>query len=131
FMAIDEQQRAVLAELQPLVRTLLGPALDRFYHTARRTPETAAFFRDDQHMAHAKRAQESHWTRIATGTFDQDFHASVRRIGAVHARIGLEPRWYIGAYGLVLENLIAGIARHLSPWRRLLSLFRGPSAADA
>ncbi|MDX5985445.1 globin-coupled sensor protein [Sphingomonas echinoides] len=131
FMAIDETQRAVLAELQPLVRTLLSPALDRFYHSARRTPETAAFFRDDQHMAHAKRAQESHWLRIATGAFDQEFHASVRRIGAIHAHIGLEPRWYIGAYGLVLENLIRGIARHLSPWRRLLSFFRGPSAADA
>jgi methyl-accepting chemotaxis protein len=131
FMSIDERQRMILAELQPVVRALLGPALDRFYDTARKTPETAAFFRDDQHMAHAKRAQESHWMRIATGAFDQDFHASVRRIGAVHAHIGLEPRWYIGAYGLVLENLIRGIGRHLSPWRRLLTLFRGPSAADA
>lgn len=131
FMSFDEQQRMILAELQPLIGTLLDPALDRFYEAARKTPETATFFRDDRHMAHAKRAQQSHWMRVAAGTFDQDFHASVRRIGAVHAHIGLEPRWYIGGYGLVLENLIRGIGRHLSPWRRLLSLFRGPSAAEA
>ena len=29
----------------------------------------------------------------------------VRTIGMVHNRIGLEPRWYIGGYALVLSHL--------------------------
>jgi methyl-accepting chemotaxis protein len=131
FMGIDDDQRKALAATKPLVSSLIGRGLDRFYVTTRQTPETAKFFRDDAHMGKAKSAQEVHWLRIASGTFDEDFYSSVRRIGAVHARIGLEPRWYVGAYALVLEDLLRGVARRFSPWRRMLDLFRTPSATEA
>jgi methyl-accepting chemotaxis protein len=131
FMAFDDAQRAKLAGLQPFVRKIIGGALDRFYAQARITPATSVFFNDDAHMTRASAAQKAHWLRIAGARFDDEFYASVRRIGSVHARIGLEPRWYIGAYALVLEELLKGIARQHSPFRRLLSLFRISSARDA
>ncbi|MEG3175088.1 globin-coupled sensor protein [Sphingomonas sp. RB3P16] len=131
FMAIDQAQRVTLAAIKPKIGGLLGPALDRFYASARATPEVAKFFRDDAHMQRAKSAQEAHWRRISSGAFDDEFYSSVRRIGAIHAKIGLEPRWYVGAYALVLENLIRGIAKQYSPWRRLWTLFRAPTAASA
>jgi methyl-accepting chemotaxis protein len=131
FMAFDDAQRAKLAGLQPFVRKIIGGALDRFYAQARITPATSVFFNDDAHMTRASAAQKAHWLRIAGARFDDEFYASVRRIGSVHARLGLEPRWYIGAYALVLEELLKGIARQHSPFRRLLSLFRISSARDA
>jgi methyl-accepting chemotaxis protein len=131
FMAFDDAQRAKLAGLQPFVRKIIGGALDRFYAQARITPATSVFFNDDAHMTRASAAQKAHWLRIAGARFDDEFYASVRRIGSVHARIGLEPRWYIGAYALVLEDLLKGIARQHSPFRRFLSLFRISSARDA
>ncbi|CAH0356147.1 MAG: protoglobin domain-containing protein [Sphingobium sp.] len=131
FMEIDERQQATIASVRPLVKSLIGRALDRFYARASMQAETARHFRDPKHMASAKVKQEAHWMSIASGRFDESFYTSVRRIGTVHARIGLEPRWYIGAYALVLEDLIAGIGRHYRPWRRALSLFRMPSATQA
>jgi methyl-accepting chemotaxis protein len=131
FIAFDDAQRSRLASLQPLLRKILGGALDRFYAQARVTPATGTFFRDDAHMVQAKAAQQAHWLRIAEGRFDEGYYSSARRIGAAHARIGLEPRWYIGGYALVLEELLKGIARQHSPLRRLLSLFRISSARDA
>lgn len=56
------------------------------------------------------------------GRFDANYYESVRRIGAVHARIGLDPRWYIGGYALVLEEVIAAINAHYSPWKSMLRL---------
>ena len=126
FMGINQQQRSTLAKALRLVSPLLGGALDRFYASARTTPATAAFFRDEAHMAKAKAAQEAHWNRILDGRFDDEFYTSVRRIGSVHARIGLEPRWYIGGYALVIEHLVQTIHKTLSPWRRALTLFRSP-----
>ncbi|WP_332908806.1 protoglobin domain-containing protein, partial [Sphingomonas mollis] len=131
FMEVSADQQATVAAVRPLIGKLIGKALDRFYARVRQQPETARFFRDGSHVSSAKAAQESHWMNIANGRFDEEFHASVRRIGAVHARIGLEPRWYVGAYALVLEELLAGIGRHYSPWRRALALFRAPTATDA
>ncbi|MEG8053228.1 protoglobin domain-containing protein [Sphingomonas aerolata] len=113
-------QQATVAAVRPLIESLIGGALDKFYDRVRNQPETSPFFRDAGHMTSAKSAQATHWMNIARGQFDASFYDSVRRIGTVHARIGLEPRWYVGAYALVLENLLEGIGRHYSPWRRLV-----------
>jgi methyl-accepting chemotaxis protein len=131
FMDVTDRDRQTVAELQPILDRVLDGALDKFYGVAKRTSETARFFDDDAHMSRAKGKQHQHWMRIANGRFDEEFYSSVRRIGTVHAKIGLDPRWYIGAYGLVLDGLIKGIAKEFSPLKRLLRLFRGPSAAEA
>lgn len=131
FMGITAVQRDVLSAMQPMVKAHIGRALDRFYATARAHPETARMFRDHAHMLKAKGSQEAHWMRIASGRFDEEFVSSVRRIGRVHARIGLAPRWYIGAYGLVLEELLRSISRRSSPLKRLFGRQNGPSDVEA
>ncbi|OWV34712.1 chemotaxis protein [Pacificimonas flava] len=109
FMEFDKRQRSILSRMQRRVAASIDKALDRFYRKVEATPETAEFFSSASHMRTAKSAQAKHWERLASGTFDDHYYDSVRRIGSVHARIGLEPRLYIGAYGLVLENLIRDI----------------------
>lgn len=131
FMEFDQAQRAALRAAQPAIRGIIGKALDRFYARARRTPETARFFNDEQHMAHAKAAQEKHWERISGADFDTNYLESTRRIGATHARIGLEPRWYVGSYALVVEELVRGIAKRLPLGKRLAAVFRPEVAHDA
>ncbi|MFN3280005.1 MAG: protoglobin domain-containing protein, partial [Paracoccus hibiscisoli] len=59
----------------------------------------------------AKGAQVGHWANIADGNFNDEYGAKVRTIGQVHARIGLEPRWYIGGYALIAEHLITEIVK--------------------
>jgi len=130
FMKFAPGQRELLAGMKQLLGRLIPSALDRFYEQVRATPATSRFFRDQQHMRTAQSAQEQHWSRIARGNFDQDFMAGVRRIGSVHARIGLEPRWYIGAYALVLEQLVQGIGRDFGVRRRVQQRLGGPSQAD-
>lgn len=129
FCEMGDGQRAILAQARPVIERCLGPALDRFYARVRLTPETRAFFGSEQHMQQARAAQIAHWMTILTGDFDDRYYESVRRIGSVHARIGLDPRWYIGAYAIVLEELVRGIARHYSPLRRLFGLRGGPTGA--
>jgi methyl-accepting chemotaxis protein len=131
FMGLGDDQRQTLGAMQPMVLEKIGTALDRFYATARATPQIKAMFRDDAHMMKAKASQQAHWLRIANGRFDDEFHDSVRRIGGVHARIGLEPRWYIGAYSIVLEELLRAIGKRSTRLQRLFGRFRGPSDADA
>ncbi|MEO1489946.1 MAG: globin-coupled sensor protein, partial [Pseudomonadota bacterium] len=50
------------------------------------------------------------------------FRNRAGHIGEVHARIGLEPKWYVGSYARLLEHLVEeiiapGWQRYL-PWRR-------------
>lgn len=128
FFELDDKQRAALRASKPILERCLGPALDRFYRRAKITQETARFFRDDAHIATAHRAQFNHWMHIADGRFDEDYYASVRRIGEVHARIRLEPRWYIGGYALLLEEMVYAVDRSFSKWQNWFGI--GPTRAD-
>ncbi|WP_375196450.1 protoglobin domain-containing protein [Sphingobium sp.] len=120
FFGLDERQRRILRASRPILERCIGPALDHFYARAGATPETARFFRDEAHRKSARAAQVRHWMHIVDARFDAGYHDSVRRIGSVHARIGLEPRWYIGAYALILEEIFRAVDRSRSPFQRLL-----------
>ena len=109
FMQVTPQTRKTLRAAQPLISEKLPGALDHFYAQVRATPETKVHFRDDGHITKAQNAQLRHWQGIASGEFTADYAKSVQTIGAVHARIGLEPRWYIGGYALVLEQLVRAV----------------------
>lgn len=121
FMELSPESCAALASLKTLIDRELPVGLDRFYAQVRSTPETARFFSSEDHMNRAKGAQTGHWHNISNGDFGGDYAARVRAIGTVHARIGLEPRWYIGGYAIVLDHLInAAIAQFFpktSGWR--------------
>ncbi|MFM2372366.1 MAG: hypothetical protein RIS85_2088, partial [Pseudomonadota bacterium] len=84
-------------------------ALDKLYDQIAATPETAKFFGSRQGMRHARDKQVEHWAGMFGGQVNDTYLESAERIGNVHARIGLEPGWYIGAYAMVLEQIINGM----------------------
>ncbi|MGH6806462.1 MAG: methyl-accepting chemotaxis protein [Ensifer adhaerens] len=121
FMALDDAAKARLKALKPILEKELAPALDAFYARVKKTPETNRFFSSDAHINRAKSAQVGHWANIADANFNDEYGAKVRTIGQVHARIGLEPRWYIGGYALIAEHLITEIVRAHWPKAGLFS----------
>ncbi|MCM2472620.1 globin-coupled sensor protein [Rhizobium sp. CG5] len=117
FIGFDDQARQKLRALGPVIRNNMSAALDVFYQRLRKTPETAAFFRSEDHIKGAKRRQEEHWTVVGTAQYDERYVEGVQAVGRAHARIGLEPRWYIGGYAVLLEQLIHAIVRERWPSR--------------
>lgn len=119
FIGIDSAAVATLQALKPFITKSIGPGLDAFYAKVKQEPATSRFFQNPQHMTHAKEKQSDHWQSIVGGKFDEKYAKNVRIIGQTHARIGLEPRWYIGGYALVLEQLIHALVKE--QWPRLFS----------
>jgi methyl-accepting chemotaxis protein len=110
FNNIDAKTVALLKEAREFVVPAMPAILDRFYDHVGRFSETNTFFRNREHMMHAKAMQLKHWAIILEGRFDADYEASVTRIGEVHNKLGLEPRWYIGGYNALLSALVGEIA---------------------
>jgi methyl-accepting chemotaxis protein len=123
FIGFDQHALATLADLQPFVGRAINAALDAFYEKARATPEMRAMFADETQIASAKKRQQTHWESIASARFDAAYVEGVRKVGQTHARIGLEPRWYIGGYALIVERLIHALVKE--QWPSLLSLAKG------
>jgi len=106
FVGLDARQRQALSGLSSVISGSLDQALGVFYAKARVHPETARFFSNEAHIQHAKGRQVRHWETIASAKFDDTYVDAVTAIGRTHARLGLEPRWYIGGYALILERII-------------------------
>jgi methyl-accepting chemotaxis protein len=115
FLQLDEKRRTALKSIKPTIDKELPAALDAFYAHVAKFPELAKFFRDTAHMAGAKNAQLRHWGNISAANFTKDYVRSVNAIGQTHARIGLEPRWYIGGYALITEFLIHSLVEESWP----------------
>ncbi|MBA67662.1 MAG: globin-coupled sensor protein [Rhizobiales bacterium] len=115
FLGFDEKQRQRLRNLKPVVENSIGGALDVFYEKVSRVPDVGKFFSGKDHMNAAKSRQSGHWSNVTEGKFDDSYVNGVTTIGKVHAKIGLEPRWYIGGYALIIEQLIHAIVKDRRP----------------
>ena len=111
FVQLDEEARGRLARIRPLIDKHLTPALERFYGHIATVPAVARFFSGKAQMNRAQDKQVGHWGAIASGQFDTDYFEASTRVGLRHAQIGLEPRWHIGGYSLIVETLVTGIIR--------------------
>lgn len=115
FMELDDESCKLIQALKPIVERELGNGLDAFYKKLRETPDVKKFFSSEDHIQRAKGAQLGHWNSISSGQFDAQYVNQVRTIGSVHARIGLEPQWYIGGYAIIIEHLIKSIVSEYWP----------------
>ncbi len=119
-IAIDERLKfmdlqrgrcgGALREMQPYIREWLPDILDRFYNHIGQWPQVNKFFGSDAQKNHASQKQFDHWMNITSGKFDDTYVQSVRKIGKVHAKLGLEPRWYIAGYAFIVTELAQKIS---------------------
>lgn len=111
FAGFTDAHRDALIRFGPTLKRALPGILDQFYANLRTWPELAAMFTDAEAMPRAARAQATHWEALFSGRFDDAYVESVKRIGLMHSKIGLSPRWYIGGYSFILQHLFALAAR--------------------
>ncbi|WOF74688.1 globin-coupled sensor protein [Parvibaculaceae bacterium PLY_AMNH_Bact1] len=106
FTRISETDSDALRTFKPVLEERMEELLDEFYAHVTSVPNLAALFKDEAHIRHAREAQKKHWMQnVFTGEFGVEYFNSVTRIGNAHAKIGLDPRWYIGAYCFVIGRL--------------------------
>jgi ABC-type transporter Mla subunit MlaD len=118
FVGVDKDTRKALHDYSSELRNALPPILEKFYDHVKKWPDLAKMFKDQSRMDHARSAQQEHWIKLFSGRFDDDYAQSVRRIGLIHSKIGLEPTWYIGAYAFTLNHLYQNAA---SQYKSILS----------
>lgn len=112
FIGIDENFRETLVGLTPIMEKNLPDVLADFYDLISTVPSLNQMFSSQDHKNAAKNLQIEHWNKIISGKFDVEYQASVTKIGNVHNRIGLEPRWYIGGYAALITGIVSAILKH-------------------
>jgi methyl-accepting chemotaxis protein len=102
FLEIDEHQYKLAEALWGVLAPNADAVLDSFYHKVRQVGIEPLLTDDD--VARLKERQKIHWERLFRARFDQDYLASVARIGLRHRGIGLDLGSYAAGYiGLKIE----------------------------
>ena len=115
FVQLTDDDLKRLAALRPFAERSMDEIADSFYDLLLQHPETAKFISDSQTIQRLKRSQKEYFLGLFAGKCDLEYVIDRLRVGAVHERIGLSPKWYIGAYRRYLALILSRLTRELPP----------------
>lgn len=129
FVGFNEQDAQLLHELRPTAEVFVDDMVEELYRRFLACEETKAFFPDEATIARVKTLQRAYFLGLTLGEYGEAYLAGRLKIGRVHQRIGLSPRWYMGAYAiyaqLVTPRVLAAYPTDLAKGQRtLVALFK-------
>ena len=113
FFEITDEDLMRLASLKAFAEKHTDEVVEAFYELLLRHPETKKFFDDDATIRRVKRAQRDYFLGLFAGRCDLAYVEDRLRVGDAHERIGLAPKWYLGAYRRYLQLLHERLYRDL------------------
>lgn len=105
FLRFTKEEEVVLTALQPIMAQHVEELVGAFYRHLLSFPDTRKFLTDELISTRLLEAQKRYLLSLVAGSYGRAYEEGRRLIGQVHARLGLTPEWYLGAYALYLSLL--------------------------
>lgn len=106
FVGFTEDDVKILKELRPIVAAEADNIVDLFYSNIQRYSELMSVMNDSgSNLDRLKAAQKRYLLELFDGDYGESYFERRLRIGEVHNKIGLTPRWYLGSYSVYMEAL--------------------------
>lgn len=112
YFEYDEEDRRLLADLGPVFEEHSERLVAAFYRHLLSFPATQVHLRDPEVTQRLLVLQRQYLMSLAGPEVDESYIKERRRIGEAHERIGLDARWYIGAYALYFSLLTPLVCEH-------------------
>jgi rsbT co-antagonist protein RsbR len=109
FVGFTEQDVDNLRQLQPIADAYVDEVLEHLYEHFMRFEETRRFFAEPEVLERVKALQREYFRALTKGDYGAAYLENRLHIGRVHQRIGLEPRWYMGAYAVYIQLVYARV----------------------
>jgi len=106
FLGLSPVDLRLLADLGPLLEARADTLVSAFYRHLLSFEPTRRLLADPAVKERLLGKQRAYLLSLAGPTIDEHYVADRLRVGEAHARIGLAPRWYLGAYSLYFSLLV-------------------------
>lgn len=104
YFQLTDEDLARLAALRPFAEKHNDTIVDAFYNELLlKHPESRLFFNDHATLQRALNAQKRYFLELFSGVCDLGYVENRLRVGTTHQRIGVAPKWYLGAYAHYLR----------------------------
>ena len=129
FLEFRDEDIKNLAGINDLARRYADAVIEDFYQHLLSFEETGAFFRDPAVLKRVKNPQQDYFLRLTQGNYDLAYAQNRLGIGAIHERIGLPVKAYLGTYNYYLRAVASRLieAYRNEPqraWSAFLSLMK-------
>lgn len=106
FLGLSEADVARLRALRPLLQAHSASFSEKFYAHLRTFAPLRALLEDPATFARLRASQQAYFESLADGEYGPGRVEDRLRIGIAHRRVGLEHKWYLGAYCRYLTELL-------------------------
>jgi rsbT co-antagonist protein RsbR len=106
FLEFTAEDEKGLEELNDLAQRYAQEVIEDFYRHLLSFEEMRAFFTDPKVLQRVKNSQKDYFLRLTQGNYDQQYAANRLRVGAVHEKIGLPVKSYLGMYNFYLRAVL-------------------------
>nr|WP_318540903.1 globin-coupled sensor protein [Terribacillus saccharophilus] len=111
---LTEDDLRVLTGLQPLVCAEIESIVSRFYQNITNQDNLLDIIESNSSVERLKQTLKRHIQEMFDGKVDADYVEKRKRIALIHAKIGLEPKWYMGAFQDLLQQMLSIFEQHLT-----------------
>lgn len=112
FFGIDDRVAPLTDALAPLFRVNGSILAEDFYDHLLNQTELKPLIDDPVKLERLKLSLQHYFQSMTCGDYGESYVNERLRVGCVHRKVGLEPKWYIGAYRLYLSRLLPAMGRH-------------------
>jgi signal transduction histidine kinase len=112
FFGLTQADLDTLAEAREAVAEAADRIVDDFYRHLLQYPETQRLLRDPSVRVRLMEKQREYILSLTDPCIDDAYVARRAAIGVTHERVGLETRWYLGAYARYFSLLLPVLNAH-------------------
>lgn len=117
-LTVDDLE--IIKGLQPLIKENHQILVETFYNTILKAENLKEIIEKHSSTARLRKTLEIHILEMFNGIIDYDFIEKRIKVAKVHIRIGLEPKWYMGAFQNLFSSLINMIHSNITdPGKRV------------
>jgi rsbT co-antagonist protein RsbR len=113
FFEITADDLKRLASLRAFAEKHTDDIIEDLYELILGHPEAKKLFTEHATLVRVKRAQREYFLGLFAGRCDRAYAEDRLRIGIAHERVGVPPKWYLGAYARYLRSIFDRLATEL------------------
>ena len=102
---LKEDDLIILSNLQPYVNEILEGIVENFYHSLEVNVALKDIINRNSSTSKLKNTLKHHIYEMFSGTINKAYIEKRTQIALMHIKIGLEPKWFIGAFEAMFFEL--------------------------
>jgi heme-based aerotactic transducer len=106
MIQLTKEDLIIAKQLQPLIETKISSIVDQFYRNLEKEQSLMKIIQDHSTIERLKVTLMRHINGMFSGEIDKAFIEQRHRIAMIHARIGLQPKWYMCAFQDLLLSIM-------------------------